>query len=366
MTKKGSGHKSDDVFARMKALRDQGKTYVEIAEVMPDEGSAETIRKEFKRRDELNGRTGPKANPVDEPTLRELARLGRSLRQMGEHFGVSLVTARNYCLKWKIPIASRGSSRGSKHGRWKGGRHVKKGGHILIKTPEHPHRNRLGYVPQHRLVIEQALGCHLLPSDIEVVHHEDQNPANNQLANLRLFCGRDEHDLYGHPERLWGISRSRLHAMLARIRALRAKRRSLLDPVARECRRRLREQQGRPRIRARMVVGLGSRYVNEPTEDSARRQVHGHRKAMEGRLGRHLTSQERVHHEDGDKANNAPDNLFLFRCNGDHIKYHQWKGVQHFHPETRELADRFLEEKCAGMHNEWHRQRRVKKGRVKP
>jgi hypothetical protein len=362
MTKKGSGHKSDDVFARMKALRDQGKTYDEIAEAMADEGSAETIRKEFKRRDELKGRTGPKANPVDEPTLRELARLGRSLSQMAKHFDVSLGTARNYCLKWKIPIAARGSSKGVKHGRWKGGRVVKEGGHILVKTPEHPDRK---YVAEHRLVVEKALGCHLLSSDIEVVHHEDQNPANNQLSNLRLFCGRDEHDLYGHPERLWGISRRRLLALLGRIRALRAKRRSLLDPVARECRRRLREQQGQPRIRARMVVGLGSRYVNEPTKDSARRQIHGHRKAMAERLGRRLTSEERVHHEDGDKANNAPDNLFLFRCNGDHIKYHQWKGVQHFHPETRELADRFLEEKCAGMHSLWHQQHMVQKGRVK-
>jgi hypothetical protein len=359
MGTKGSGHKSDAVFARMKALREQGKTYDEIAKAMPNEGCAETIRKEFKRRNALKGRTGPKANPVDEPTLRKLACLGKSLSQMGKHFGVSLGTARNYCLKWGIPIATRGSSRGSKHGRWKGGRHIKKGGHILIKTPHHPHCNRLGYVPEHRLVIENALGGYLLPSDVEVVHHDDHNPANNELSNLRLFCGRDEHDLYGHPERLWGISRPRLLAMLRRIRALRAKRRSLLDPVARSRRRLLRQQHGLPRVRARMVVGEDTRYVNVPTEDNERRQVHGHRKAMAVLLGRRLRSEERVHHEDGDKANNSVGNLFLFRCNGDHIKYHVWKGLKHFRTDRLELADRYLAENCTGMHNDVKRSPRI-------
>lgn len=361
MSAKGSGHKSDKIFAKMKSLRDKGCTYAEIAAAMPSEGCAETIRKEFARRKQLKGRTGPKANPVDEATLRRLDALGWSLSKMAAHFDVHMGTVRNYCIKFGIARPGPGSSKGSKHGRWKGGRHIKKGGHILIKSPTHPHRNRLGYVPEHRLVIERELGGHLLPSGIEVVHHEDHNPANNALANLRLFCGRDEHDLYGHPERLWGISRPRLHKMLCRIRALRAKRRGLLDPAARESRRRLREQQGRPKIRARMVVGAGSRYVSVPTQDNDRRQEHGHRKAMAARLGRRLTSAERVHHEDGDKANNAPENLYLFRSNGDHIKYHVWKGLRHFHSDKPEIAERFIAANCAGMHNQCRPRRFTKK-----
>jgi hypothetical protein len=43
---------------------------------------------------------------------------------------------------------------------------------------------------------------------------------------------------------------------------------------------------------------------------------------MEAKLGRYLTPEEVVHHIDGDKENNDPDNLMLFANNGEHTRFH--------------------------------------------
>jgi hypothetical protein len=349
MSKKGSGFKSDETFAEMQRLYDSGFSMEAIAQACPGNGCAETIRKEFVRRGVTRRRTGPACNPVDDAEMLRLYKEGRSLDDLGRHYGVSEGTIRNYLEKLGEERRSKGSSRGEKHGKWRGGVHTKKGGHILLKRPDHPHRNRLGYVPAHRLVIEEAIGGYLLPS--EVIHHEDHDPGNNTLSNLRLFCGKDEHELYGHPERLWGISRDRIAKLLLRIRQQRAKRRNLLTPEQRAARRALRQSMPRNVIRARMVVGEETRYVQVFHIRGNRRQAHEHRLVMADILGRPVTRGERVHHEDGNKSNNSLQNLFLFNSNGDHIKYHNWKGIGLF--RGRSLADRYIAEKCKGMHNPW-------------
>jgi len=45
-----------------------------------------------------------------------------------------------------------------------------------------------------------------------------------------------------------------------------------------------------------------------------------HRLVMESKLGRLLESHEVVHHIDEDPSNNAPENLKLFRSNGQHLE----------------------------------------------
>jgi len=47
-----------------------------------------------------------------------------------------------------------------------------------------------------------------------------------------------------------------------------------------------------------------------------------HRLVMEGLLGRYLLPNEVVHHIDGNKLNNAPENLCLFASNGEHHSFH--------------------------------------------
>lgn len=48
-----------------------------------------------------------------------------------------------------------------------------------------------------------------------------------------------------------------------------------------------------------------------------------HRLVMENKIGRKLTKEERVHHNDGDKLNNDPNNLRLFKNQYEHNKYHE-------------------------------------------
>jgi hypothetical protein len=61
---------------------------------------------------------------------------------------------------------------------------------ILIRAPK-GHSQVGTYILEHRLVMEQHIGRFLEPT--EVVHHIDENPSNNDIANLRLYSSQSEH-----------------------------------------------------------------------------------------------------------------------------------------------------------------------------
>lgn len=90
----------------------------------------------------------------------------------------------NKTLRKHMTLRSRGAP-GSRNGSWKGGRRIDKGGYILVYKPDHPHAASNGCVREHRLVAESTLGRYLLPS--EVVHHIDDDPANNHPDNLMVY-----------------------------------------------------------------------------------------------------------------------------------------------------------------------------------
>lgn len=63
-------------------------------------------------------------------------------------------------------------------------------GYAFEWCPRHPRAKR-GWIAQHQLVMELSLGRFLLPR--ELVHHENQNRADNRQENLRLFGSTSEH-----------------------------------------------------------------------------------------------------------------------------------------------------------------------------
>ena len=50
--------------------------------------------------------------------------------------------------------------------------------------------------------------------------------------------------------------------------------------------------------------------------------IYEHKLVMEKKLGRNLNKGEKVHHIDFNHSNNNPNNLFLFKNEGEHKKYH--------------------------------------------
>jgi hypothetical protein len=83
---------------------------------------------------------------------------------------------------------------------WKGGNRINQDGYVLILMPEHP-RARGGYVGEHVLVAEKALGKFLPPG--AVPHHHDGNRSNNSPSNLVICQDNSYHHLIHHRQRAY-------------------------------------------------------------------------------------------------------------------------------------------------------------------
>lgn len=124
----------------------------------------------------------------------EMARLwmgGESQTAIARELDTAQITV-SRVLKSRGIIVDHRRPVGENHGSWKGGR-IRSGGqywsvYVSMDDPLADMRNRMGYVPEHRLVMARKLGRPLLSS--ETVHHLDGDPENNAEDNLQLRLGR--------------------------------------------------------------------------------------------------------------------------------------------------------------------------------
>lgn len=91
---------------------------------------------------------------------------------------------------------------GKNHGNWRGGRKVQNG-YYMVHYPSHP-KAILGYVYEHRLVMEQHIGRYLKKD--EIVHHKNRNKQDNRLENLEILTPSEHNRVHREElnESRWG------------------------------------------------------------------------------------------------------------------------------------------------------------------
>jgi hypothetical protein len=85
---------------------------------------------------------------------------------------------------------------GGNHPNWQTGRSIRKDGYVMIKLPDHPRARSDGYVLEHIVVAEGAIGRSLRID--EVVHHLDHNRQNNEPSNLKVMTHSEHSSLHSN------------------------------------------------------------------------------------------------------------------------------------------------------------------------
>lgn len=121
----------------------------------------------------------------------------KSILAIARELGFKPVVVRRYFKKYGIPFKPTNEAKGSKgtkNGKWNGGRHIHNG-YIEVYAPDHPNKNKRNCVYEHQFVMEKHIGRYLEKG--EVVHHKDLCKTNNNIENLQLMTVSEHTRLHG-------------------------------------------------------------------------------------------------------------------------------------------------------------------------
>lgn len=251
---------------------------------------------------------------------------------------------------------------------WKGGRTISDG-YVLVRAPDHPRASKSKpYVLEHIVVMEAILGRHLLPH--EHVHHKNGRRDDNRQENLELWrtkgsqppgvrasdyhclgcgCSSPNGRLPGQaaqaaaspkgsiivPIRPPGAPPAQLLAVSSKCEGRTPRpcpacgedfspKEARQRCCSRSCARRYENVhyfggRGRGWKGGRSRHATGYILIWAPNHPRARTTpyVFEHILVMEKMLGRRLESHERVHHRNGRRDDNRPENLELWRMKHD-------------------------------------------------
>jgi len=127
---------------------------------------------------------------IPEDRLRQLHAQRMSCQEIGTILGFCPEAIRDRLVELELPRLP-GKARPEKNYFWRGGLVVDSEGYILEKSPGHPNADHLGYVRQHRLVMEKTLGRYLTRE--EVVDHKNRDTSDNDPGNLELYATNADH-----------------------------------------------------------------------------------------------------------------------------------------------------------------------------
>lgn len=133
----------------------------------------------------------PTASQKNQEVVLRMLNEGRTLSDIGDAVGTTGTRVKEFLNSIGIQRDFSPDFSGAKNPNWRGGRLIDQNGYVLLYKPDYPNCNYLGYVREHRYVMEQSLGRLLIPG--EVVHHKNRNRQDNRIENLHLYSKNSDH-----------------------------------------------------------------------------------------------------------------------------------------------------------------------------